>query len=500
MRAPHFGTDGWRGVMADDFTFANVERVAQAAADFWRAEPPPGTRRRVVVGYDRRFLSDRFAARVAGVLAGNGFTVILTDRPTATPAVSLAVRDGRAAGGVMITASHNPPQFNGFKLKAWFGGSAGPETGRAVEARLGRNPVQRMPLAEAVRARRVQRRDLATPHLAAVRKQVDFRAIARAGLRVAHDAMHGVGADLFATLLRGTSCRVTTLRGEPDVLFGGIHPEPIPRYYEATMRWLRAHPQDVCLATDGDADRLGGLDGRGRPLTTHQCLSLLLEHFVVHRGARGRVIKSVNTTSLVDALCAEHGLPLTEVGIGFPRLCAEMRADDVLLGVEESGGIGYPPYLPDRDGIAAGMWLLELLAVTGRSVRRLLGRLERRFGPHHYDRVGLRVPDGAAETIESRLRADPPARLLRSPVERVVTLDGVKCVARDGSWLMFRRSGTEPLFRVYAEAASEERVRRLLAQGRRVVRQLGKQPASPAAPAVMRRPASPAGPSAGGKA
>lgn len=472
MDRPRFGTDGWRGVIAGDFTFANVARVAQATADHWLAAPAPGTRGLAVVGYDRRFLSDEFARLTAEVLAGNGLRVILTPAPTPTPAISLAVREERAVGGVMITASHNPARFNGYKLKASFGGSADSETCAAIEGLVDASPVRKLPFAEAVRSRRIILRDLLPAHFAAVRRLVDFRAIAGSGLRVAHDAMFGVGAGCFDSLFAGSRCHVSTFRGEVDPLFGGVNPEPIPRYYEATSAWLRRHPQDICLVTDGDADRIGGLDGRGNPLTTHQIISLLIEHFVANRGERGRIVKSVNTTSMVDHICTAHGLPSQEVGVGFKYIALELLDPTVLLGVEESGGIGYPGHLPERDGIASGLWLLELLAMRGRSVGRLLGELTRRFGPHHFDRTGLQVPPGATREIERRLASNPPSRLVRSPVERVVTLDGVKFIARDGSWLMLRGSGTEPLFRVYAEAASPERVQRLLGQGRRLVKQL----------------------------
>lgn len=472
MSKPHFGTDGWRGVIAGEFTFANVARVAQATADHWLAQPAPGTRKLVVVGYDRRFLSDEFARLTAELMAGNGLRVILTPVATPTPAISLAVRDEQAVGGVMITASHNPGRFNGYKLKAAFGGSADSETSNAIEDLIDAKPVRQMPFAEAVRSRRIIVRDLMPAHFDAVRRLVDFKAVANSGLRVAHDAMFGVGAGCFETLLAGGTCRVSTFRGEVDPLFGGVNPEPIPRYYDATSAWLRRNHHDICLVTDGDGDRIGGLDGRGNPLTTHQIISLLIEHFVANRGERGRIVKSNNTTSMVDHLCAAHGLPLQELGVGFKHIARELLDPTVLLGVEESGGIGYPGHLPERDGIASGLWLLELLAMRRRSVGQLLGELTRRFGPHHYDRTGLQVPDGSVPEIEAKLKTDPPSRLLRSPVERALTFDGVKFVAQDGSWLMLRGSGTEPLFRVYAEASSPDRVQRLLAQGRRLVKQV----------------------------
>jgi phosphomannomutase len=467
--AVRFGTDGWRGVIAEDFTFANVERVAQAVADYWADTAGPGTRA-AVVGYDRRFLSEEFAARVAEVLAGNDFAVWLTPVPTPTPAVSLAVRQLGAAGGVMITASHNPPRFNGLKLKAADGGAADTEMCRAVEARLDQRPVRRRPLDRAARAGLVRRRDLRPAHYRAVRRLVDFAAVAGARLRVAHDAMFGVGAGCFEALLAGTTCRVITLRGEHDPLFGGIRPEPIPEFYGPTAAWLRAHRHDVCLVNDGDADRLGGLDERGRPLTTHQILALVLWHLVTHRGARGTVVKSLNTTSLVDRIAAAHGLPVRVTGVGFKQISAALRQPGVLVGLEESGSLGLPAHLPERDGLAAGLLLLELLAVTRRPLSAVLRGLEREFGPHRYARRDVPLPPAEAAAAVERIRRAPPARLLGRPVAEVLDFDGVKCVTREGAWLMWRASGTEPVLRIYAEAASSADAARLIGAGLRRLR------------------------------
>jgi phosphomannomutase len=258
-----FGTDGWRAVIAEGFTFQNLDRVAQATADYWNQNPVAGTERRAIVGYDRRFLSDRFAERTAEILSGNGIVVTLTNEATPTPAVSLAVAAQRAIGGVMITASHNPPRFNGFKLKAYYGGSADPSICQAVEARLGQSPVVALSLDEGMNKKRIVRRDLRSCHYERIKELVDFKLIARSRLHFAHDALFGVGAGCFNTLLTGTSCRVTTLNGEHDPLFGGINPEPIARNYGTSSAYLRQHPHDICLVTDGDADRVGGMDGRG---------------------------------------------------------------------------------------------------------------------------------------------------------------------------------------------------------------------------------------------
>jgi len=471
MGTIQFGTDGWRAVIGGDFTFANVARVAQATADYWRTEirnPKSeihGWQPLVVVGYDRRFLSPEFAQCAAEVFAANDFSIVLTPAPTPTPAISLAVKQLRAVGGVMITASHNPPKFNGFKLKSYYGGPSDPQTCSAVESFLDRSSVKSVPLAEAIKLKRIKLHDVRKEHYAALKRLVDFKLIARSKLRFAHEALFGVGAGCFETLLAGTSCRVTTLNDRHDPLFGGINPEPIEKNYHHSQAYLRRHPHDFCLVTDGDADRVGGMEGRGGYLSTHQIICLLLHHFIANRKGRGRVVKALTTTSMLDKMCAAHGLTLTETSVGFKHICAEMRKGDVLLGGEESGGIGFPELMPERDGIAAGLMILELLAVERMSITKLIARLEREYGPHHYDRVDLHYPLERRAKLMRFLQKNPPAKLLRSRVADMKAFDGIKVIAADGSWLMWRGSGTEPVLRIYAEASSVSAVQSLLRTG-----------------------------------
>ena len=467
-----FGTDGWRAVIAEDFTFANVERVAQASADYWKTRPAEGTQALVIIGYDRRFLSDQFAARVAEVMAGNGFKVILGDSPTPTPAVSFAVKAHRAVGGVMITASHNPPAFNGYKLKAWFGGAADPVICQAVEKRLDQSPVKSIQLADANKSGQIRLKDFRQPHYRAIKKLVDFPLIAKSKLRFAHEPLFGVGAGCFDELLAGTTCRVTTLNAAHDVNFGGINPEPIAKNYVRSAAYLKKHPHDLCLVTDGDADRVGGMDGRGNALSTHQIICLLLRHYVVNRGQTGRVVKALTTTSMVDKLCAKFGLPLTETGVGFKFISSELLKGDVLLGAEESGGIGFPGHIPERDGILAGLVLLEMLAMEKKPLTTLLAGLEKEFGPHRYGRIDTRFPLEKRAPLMAFCAAHPPAKLLKSPLKDVKTYDGVKFIAEDGSWLMLRGSGTEPILRIYAEAKSDDAVERLLKLGVALMRRV----------------------------
>ena len=473
MGAIKFGTDGWRAVIAEDFTFANLDRVAQATADYWQTHPVDGVNGdRAIVGYDRRFLSEQFAARVAEVLAGNGFTVTLTDRPTPTPSVSFEVKRQKAIGGVMLTASHNPAIFNGFKLKAWYGGSAEPAICQTVEALLDRNPVRATPLAQAIKARSVAVKDIRGVHYAALKKLVNFPLIAASGLKFAHEALHGVGAGCFDELLAGTTCRVSTINAEHNPGFAGINPEPIARNYIRSIPFLKKHPHDLCLVTDGDADRVGGLMGDGAPLTTHQIICLLLRHYVKNRGMTGKVVKALTTTSMVDRMCAKLGLELVETGVGFKYIASEILKGGVLLGFEESGGIGFPGHIPERDGIAAGLVLLEMLAMERKPLKTLLRELEKDFGPHRYARIDTTFPLEKRAALMQFCSEHPPARLLTSKLAAVKAYDGVKFIAQDGSWLMLRGSGTEPILRIYAEAKTDDDAQSLLQLGVRLTRKV----------------------------
>ena len=466
-----FGTDGWRAVIAEDFTFANVARVAQATADFWKVEISNrnseifGRNLKVVIGYDRRFLSMEFAQTTAQVFAANGYEVILTPAPTPTPCVSFAVKQLGAVGGVMITASHNPPSFNGFKLKSHFGGSSSAEDCAVVEKLL---PASVPQIGNG--KLEINNADLRPAHFAAIKRLVDFKLIAKSKLRVAHDALFGVGSGVFETLLAKTNCTITTLNGAHDVLFGGICPEPLAKNYVLGSAQLRKNPHDVCLVTDGDADRIGMMDGRGTPMTNQQVIALLLHHLVNNRAGQGTVTKTFNTTALVDKLCAAHNLPLTEVGIGFRFIAPEMMKPGALFGAEESGSVGFANHIPERDGLAAGLFILEMLAMEKKSVNQIYARLEKEFGPHHYARFDAHYPLEKRAALMGKLKKNPPAKLLRQAVTKVETRDGVKFVAADSTWLMLRGSGTEPVLRIYAEAKSDADVEKLLKFGRTLLR------------------------------
>ena len=314
--------------------------------------------------------------------------------------------------------------------------------------------------------------DIRPAHYAAIKRLVDFKLIARSKLRFAHDPLFGVGAGCFEELLAGTTCRVTTLNANHDPNFGGINPEPVRQNYTRTAAYLQKHPHDLCLVTDGDADRVGGMDGHGGYLSTHQLICLLLHHAFVNRKGKGRMVKALTTTSMVDKMCADYGLPMVETGVGFKYIAAEMIKGGVLLGAEESGGIGFAGHIPERDGLLAGLMLLELLATERRDITKLAAGLEKKYGPHRYARIDTHFPLEKRAALMEYCKTKPPAKLLQSPVADIKSYDGVKYIAKDGSWLMLRGSGTEPILRIYAEARSDAGAQRLLQLGVKITRQV----------------------------
>ncbi|HIQ01642.1 MAG TPA: phosphoglucomutase/phosphomannomutase family protein [Anaerolineales bacterium] len=468
-----FGTDGWRAVISDTFTFANLRLVVQAIADFVREESEVDSPQ-VVVGFDTRFLSDRYAAEVARVMAGNGIVAHLTRADAPTPAVSYTVVQKQATAGVMITASHNPPRYNGLKLKAAFGGSALPEQARRVEAHLARNQeIARGPnvmdYQRALDEGLIRRFDPAWSYYEHLTHLVDLDVISAGELRVITDAMYGSARKCIADMLARTRCRVREIRGEMNPGFGGIHPEPIARYLSALSAAVQADQADLGLATDGDGDRIGAIDARGNFVDPHHIFALVLQYLVERRGWQGTVVRSVSTTRMVDRLAARYGLPLAETPVGFNHIADRMLNDDVLIGGEESGGFSIKGHIPEGDGVLMGLLLLEVVAAAHAPLHELVAQLQADVGPAHYARRDLRLrhPISKPEMVD-RLTQEAPPTLASQAVTEVQTTDGVKYLLADDSWLLIRPSGTEPVLRVYAEAREPEMVKALLAFGEEV--------------------------------
>ena len=463
-----FGTEGWRAVMAEEFTAANVRLVTQAIAEHVIAHARGGSPVVMAVGHDTRFLSDYFARAVCEVLAGNRINSVLTDRAIPTCAVSRCVVAKRLPAGVVVTASHNPAIYNGVKVKEAYGGSATPETVASIEQRLGRSPVARVPFDEAVKAGTVKPLNMLPLFLQGIKAFVDLPVIRRSKLRVIVDSMHGTGGRLIEGLLKGGKCRVETLHADPDPLFGGLAPEPIASQLGELQAAVKRTRADIGIANDGDADRLGIIAPGGVWLNPGQVMCVLLLHLVKTRKATGAVVKTVSNTMMINRLAQALGLRLLEVPVGFKHIAKLMLEDNILVGGEESGGIGIQGYLPERDGILNGLLVLEAMASRRQTLAAIMRDLERQFGQWFYGRRDLHLKMGQVDGLFARLRSAPPAQLAGVPVEKVERLDGVKLIGRDESWLLFRRSGTEPIVRIYAETPQKARLSRMLELGLRL--------------------------------
>ncbi|MBI4343779.1 MAG: phosphoglucomutase/phosphomannomutase family protein [Candidatus Omnitrophica bacterium] len=472
--AIRFGTEGWRAIMAEEFTVENVRRVTQAIAEHVRRPRPAsrGGRARVTVavGHDTRFLSDRFAQAVCEVLAGNGIRALLTDRAVPTCAVSRYVVANRLPAGVVVTASHNPGIYNGLKIKEAFGGSATTETVASVERRISRAKPVSLPMEEALARGLIQRVAMLPTFLQGIRRFVDVAAIRRSPFRVVVDSMHGTGARLIEGLLRGGRCRVSTLHADPDPLFGGHAPEPIHANLKELSLAVKRSRAHVGIANDGDADRIGLVGPGGAWVNPGQVMCVVLWHLVRTRKVLGAVVKTVSNTMMIDRMAQALDLRLVEVPVGFKHVAKLMLKGDVLIGGEESGGIGVKGYLPERDGILNGLLVLEAMAMRGQPLGAILAELEREFGRWAYARRDLHLDTPRVERLFRRLAGAAPDRMAGQPVARVNRLDGVKLIARDESWLLFRRSGTEPIVRIYAESPRARRVGRLLDFGVQLAR------------------------------
>jgi phosphomannomutase len=467
--------------MSDTFTFTNLRLVAQAISDALSSEtwnnggsklnPIPRT---AVIGFDTRFLSDRYAIDVARVLAGNGFTVYLSQADAPTPAISYAVHNMNLTGGIVITASHNAPRYNGVKLKNAYGSSASPDQSRQVEVYLNDNEMRgRGPnLMDYDQARDMQliRRINPIPaYYEHLRSLIDFDVIADGNLRIVIDSMYGSGRGAIRGILQGTGCEVHEIRNELNPGFGGVHPEPIARYLDALAGAISTGLGNLGLATDGDADRIGAMDERGNFIDPHKIMALSLRYLVESRGWEGAVVRTVSTSRMLDRLAKRYKLPLYETPVGFNHISDHMIRDNVLIGGEESGGISFKGHIPEGDGVLMGLLLVEMVAKSGTTLHELVKDLLKDVGPAFYERRDLRLRHPVAKkTIVDRLKNDAPTSIGGESIHEISTLDGAKYVLADDSWLLIRPSGTEPVLRVYAEGRSEDMVKALISYGEMV--------------------------------
>ncbi len=460
-----FGTDGWRAVIAEDYTFENVRIVTQAVADYLKQEKLAG--RGLVVGYDTRFGSERFAGAAAEVLAANDIHVYLTHKATPTPVISYAILDKKAGGAAIITASHNPGSDNGYKYKPEYAGSASPEVIAKLEANLEATPVKRMELKEAERLGLVERFDGTPAYIEQISKLVDLEQIKRAGLTIIVDSMFGAGSGYLPLILEGGSTRVIPINAERNPIFPGIRgPEPLDANLGKLKKVVKESGASVGIAFDGDADRVGLVDEKGRFINQLQVFGLLTYYLLEVRGWRGPIVKSLSTTSMVDRLGAIYNVPVHQTPVGFKHIGPKMIEENAMIGGEESGGFGFARHIPERDGILAALFLLDFMLKQNKTPSELLQHLFDKVGEHYYDRLDLTYPAAQRSQILQRVADARPDMLGGQKVVNISTEGGYKYTLEDGSWLLIRFSGTEPLLRVYTETRAQDAVQGMLAEGR----------------------------------
>ncbi|MCD6577811.1 MAG: phosphoglucomutase/phosphomannomutase family protein [Anaerolineaceae bacterium] len=478
----NFGTDGWRAVISETFTFHNLRMVTQAIADAvasegWlngiKIDPAPDPKK-MIIGFDTRFLSDRYAKEAARVLAANDFNVFLCQADAPTPVISYAVKNMNAIGGIVITASHNAPRYNGIKLKAAYGGSALPELCRKVEVYLNDNESQgRGPnLIDYDVAREkglITRFNPLPEYQDHIRKLINFDIIAENPQYIVVDSMYGSGRGVIKGLLDGTGCEVHEIRNEMNPGFGGVHPEPIGHYLGALSGAICMGKGSIGLATDGDADRIGAMDERGVFVDPHRIMALSLRYLAEKRKLKGSVVRTVSTTRMIDLLAKRYGLTVHETPVGFNHIADYMLSEPVLIGGEESGGISFLGHIPEGDGILMGLLLVEIVAEAGIPLSELIADLLADVGPAFYARRDQRLNRPVAkEKMVRKLISNAPKEIGGVKVSEVSTKDGVKYILEDNSWLLIRPSGTEPVLRVYAEGHTEEMMQALLVFGESV--------------------------------
>jgi phosphomannomutase len=452
-----FGTDGWRGVIADDFTFANLRLVAQGVAGYLKSRSPEPL---AVVGYDCRFGAEAFSDEVARIFAGNGIRTLIFDRPSPTQVASWTVIDRKATGAVAITASHNPYMFNGVKYKPETGSSAPTEVIRDLEQRIAKLDAGDVLMAE--RQPLVEEYDPMPAYVAQVGRMVELEPLRGAGLKIVHECMYGSGYGYVAGILAGGSTTVTESHAERNPFFGGVNPEPITPNLAAALQLMAKGGHDLCIATDGDADRVGIIDEKGRFINQLQVYALLMLYLFEVRGWRGPVVRALNMTSMADKLAKEFGVPCYEVPVGFKYVAPKMMEVDAVMGGEESGGFGFRGHIPERDGILAGLFFADMILRNQKPLSEILAGLMDRVGPHFYERRDIHMPresyDHDREVILKTLREQEPKEIAGQKVVSIRDDDGFKFNLADGSWVLLRVSGTEALVRIYSEAPTQEGV------------------------------------------
>ena len=466
-----FGTDGWRGVIAEDFTFDNVRICAQGVADYLKQNGL--SQRGLVIGYDTRFASEDFASAAAEIIAGNNIKVHLCLKPTPTPAVSYTIPAIKAAGAIIITASHNPSSWNGFKYKSQEGASAPNEVTSQIEKNIahitGDKQIKRLALNKALKKGLIDYLDPIPAYFNHLNQLIDMEELRRQKLKVIVDPMYGAGTGYFKLLLQDGNIDLTEINNQRNPAFPGIQPEPIAKNLTELSSLVVKQKANVGLATDGDADRIGIIDEKGGFLNQHQVFALLCLYLLEVRAERGAMIKTLTSTNMISRLGKIFAVPVYETPVGFKYVAPLMMKENAIIGGEESGGYGFRGHIPERDGILAGLYFLDFMVKTGKMPSQLLDYLYSKVGPHYYERVDFHITKGKRQKIINRLVSGSVSTIADAKVIAMDTTDGFRFFLADESWLLIRFSGTEPLVRLYAEGESLEKVRNLLDEGKRLI-------------------------------
>ncbi|OGF49038.1 MAG: hypothetical protein A2231_08480 [Candidatus Firestonebacteria bacterium RIFOXYA2_FULL_40_8] len=460
-----FGTSGWRGIISDDFTFLNVVKVAQGIARYVKEKERPTVKNGVIVGYDTRFLSEKFAATAAGVLSANGIKVLLTKRDTPTPVISYEIIKRKLAGGINITASHNPASYNGMKFSPSWGGPALPETTKIIED-YANDPLQKVLPGD---DKNVVALDPREAYLKVIRNKVDLKLIKKAGMKVGVDLLYGTGREYLDLLLKESCKKVTVFHDHRDAYFGGASPEPKSERLSELISAIKKEKLDIGLATDGDADRYGIVDKDGTFITPNEILSLLMVYLKKSRGWNGCVVRTVATTHLIDALAAKYNIPVRETPVGFKYIGEIMMKEPMIIGGEESGGLTTYQHIPEKDGILACLLVLEMVAAEKKSIKEILKKMYGEVGYIATGRGNVRLTEEKKQKLVAALSKKPPIKFGSYTVEKLITMDGFKFLLGGKNWIMIRLSGTEPLVRLYAEADSDKHLDQLVNLGKKYI-------------------------------
>lgn len=463
-----FGTDGWRAVISDGFTYDNVRLVAQAISEYLK------TNRRnsgLLIGYDNRFFSEKFAEECARILASNDIPAILSKVSTPTPLVSYMITKNRYSGGIMVTASHNPPEFNGIKFKTADGCSSSPETTKQIEKyanAMSKDDVKCLP----GKFNSIVNEDFSADYVRLLKKRFPALIKSKSRLKIAIDPMNGSGIGFFENVVRGNNFNIASINARRDVYFAGRNPEPISKNLTDIMKLMKKERYDIGLAFDGDADRIGLIDERGNFVSPQYTYSLLVLHYIAHRNAKSGIGKTICTTSLLDKISKCNNIPLYETPVGFKYQSELLLQNKIFAGGEESGGIGFSDHLPERDGIHCGLSLVEMVLTERIKLSEILKRTFKQFGNHYYRRIDFKSPVEINLKFTNTLKNSPPEKLGKFKIREVKSFDGVKLIFDDTNWILFRASGTEPVLRIYAEAKSRKELNNIFEHGLRLKKRM----------------------------